>query len=46
VVVGLAACLAATEEARAALAEDVNRNARLVLEHAFLLVAGASAAAG
>ena len=45
-VVGLAACLAATEEARAALAEDVNRNARLVLEHAFLLVTGASAAAG
>jgi DNA polymerase-3 subunit delta' len=45
-VVGLAGCLAATEEARAALAEDVNRNARLVLEHAFLLVAGASAAAG
>ena len=43
-VVGLAACLAAMEEARAALAEDMNRNARLVLEHAFLLVASASAA--
>ena len=42
-VVGLAACLAAMEQARAALAEDMNRNARLVLEHAFLLVASASA---
>jgi hypothetical protein len=28
--------LAAAEEARAALAEDVNLNPRLVLEHAFL----------
>jgi DNA polymerase-3 subunit delta' len=31
-----AAGLAAVEEARASLAEDVNLNARLVLEHAFL----------
>jgi hypothetical protein len=30
--------LAAAEEARAALAEDVNLNARLVLEQAFLRV--------
>jgi DNA polymerase-3 subunit delta' len=42
-VVALARCLAACEEARAALAEDMNRNARLVLEHAFLLVSSASA---
>ena len=42
-VVALAMCLAACEEARAALAEDMNRNARLVLEHAFLLVSSASA---
>ncbi|HLB39657.1 MAG TPA: DNA polymerase III subunit [Actinomycetota bacterium] len=38
-----AAALGALEGARAALAEDMNRNARLVLEHAFLVVAGASA---
>jgi DNA polymerase-3 subunit delta' len=42
----LAASLAAIEEARAALADDVNRNARLVLEHAFLLVSQAFAASG
>jgi DNA polymerase-3 subunit delta' len=45
-VVGLAACLAASEEARAALAEDMNRNARLVVEHAFLLISSASATTG
>jgi DNA polymerase-3 subunit delta' len=33
--------LAALEGARAALAEDVNRNPRLVLEQAFLAIAGA-----
>jgi DNA polymerase-3 subunit delta' len=43
-VAAAAASLAAIEEARSDLAEDVNRNARLVLEHAFLVVAGASAA--
>jgi DNA polymerase-3 subunit delta' len=35
-----AAGLAAAEEARAALAEDVNLNARLVLEQAFLRLSG------
>lgn len=45
-VVGATTALAACEEARAALAEDMNRNARLVLEHAFLRMADASAAAG
>ena len=45
-VIASAAALAAFEEARAALADDVNRNPRLVLEHAFFEVAGASAAAG
>ncbi|MEP6758285.1 MAG: DNA polymerase III subunit [Actinomycetota bacterium] len=44
-VVGLAGCLAAAEEARAALAEDMNRNARLVVEQAFLRMARASASA-
>ena len=42
-VLALARSLAACEEARAALAEDMNRNARLVLEHAFLLISSASA---
>jgi DNA polymerase-3 subunit delta' len=42
----LATALAALEEARAALADEVNRNPRLVLEHAFLLVAQALAGAG
>ena len=37
-----AAGLAAAEEARAALAEDVNLNARLVLEQAFLRLRGAA----
>jgi DNA polymerase III subunit delta' len=37
-----AAGLAAAEEARAALAEDVNLNARLVLEQAFLRLSGAA----
>jgi DNA polymerase III subunit delta' len=37
-----AVSLGAVEEARAALAEDMNRNARLVLEQAFLQVAEAS----
>ncbi|MEW6058792.1 MAG: hypothetical protein AB1551_01390 [Actinomycetota bacterium] len=36
-----AAGLAAVEEARAALAEDINLNPRLVLEQAFLRLAGA-----
>ena len=36
-----AAGVAAAEEARAALAEDVNLNARLVLEQAFLRLSGA-----
>ena len=40
---GLVASLAAVEGARAELADDVNRNARLVVEQAFLVVAGASA---
>jgi hypothetical protein len=34
--------LSAAEEARAALAEDVNLNARLVLEQAFLRLSGAA----
>jgi DNA polymerase-3 subunit delta' len=38
--VAVAAGLAAAEEARAALAEDVNLNARLVLEQAFLRLSG------
>jgi DNA polymerase-3 subunit delta' len=42
----LATSLAAIEEARAALADEMNRNAKLVLEHAFLLVADASASPG
>lgn len=37
-----AAGLTAAEEARAALAEDVNLNARLVLEQAFLRLSGAA----
>lgn len=37
-----AAGLGAAEEARAALAEDVNLNARLVLEQAFLRLSGAA----
>jgi DNA polymerase-3 subunit delta' len=41
----LAASLAAIEEARAALADEMNRNAKLVLEHAFLLIATSFAAA-
>jgi DNA polymerase-3 subunit delta' len=40
---GLVASLAAVESARAELADDVNRNARLVVEQAFLVVASASA---
>jgi hypothetical protein len=40
---GLVASLAAVEGARAELADDVNRNARLVVEQAFLVIAGASA---
>jgi len=40
---GLVASLAAVEGARAELADDVNRNARLVVEQAFLVVAGAAA---
>jgi hypothetical protein len=40
---GLVASLAAVEAARAELADDVNRNARLVVEQAFLVVAGAAA---
>src|SRR5688572_6900808 len=40
--VSAAAGLAAAEEARAALAEDVNLNARLVLEQAFLRLKGAA----
>jgi DNA polymerase-3 subunit delta' len=39
--VAAASGLAAAEEARAALAEDVNLNARLVLEQAFLRLGGA-----
>ena len=42
----LAKAFAALEEARAELADDVNRNPRLVLEHAFLLVAQAFSTAG
>jgi DNA polymerase III subunit delta' len=42
----LARAFAALEEARAELADDVNRNPKLVLEHAFLLVAQAFAAPG
>lgn len=38
--------LAAAEEARAALAEDMNRNPRLVLERAFLQMADAFGSAG
>jgi DNA polymerase-3 subunit delta' len=45
-VAALAASFAAVEEARAELADDVNRNPRLVLEHAFLQVAAASVGAG
>jgi DNA polymerase III subunit delta' len=40
--VAAAAGLAAAEEARASLAEDVNLNARLVLEQAFLRLSGAA----
>jgi DNA polymerase-3 subunit delta' len=40
-VAGAAASLAAVEGARAALAEDMNRNPRLVLEQAFLQIADA-----
>jgi hypothetical protein len=40
---GLVASLAAIEAARAELADDVNRNARLVVEQAFLVIAGVSA---
>jgi DNA polymerase-3 subunit delta' len=42
--VAVARSLAAVEEARAALAEDVNRNPRLVLEQAFMQVTRAAAA--
>jgi hypothetical protein len=35
--------MAAVEEARAALAEDLNLNTRLVLERAFLRLADAAA---
>ena len=41
-IVGAAAGLAGMEEARAALAEDVNLNVRLVLEQAFLRVGSAA----
>jgi DNA polymerase-3 subunit delta' len=41
----VAAAFAALEEARAELADDVNRNPRLVLEHAFLSLARAFASA-
>jgi hypothetical protein len=44
-VTALATSFAALEQARAELADDVNRNPKLVLEHAFLLVAQAFAAA-
>jgi hypothetical protein len=44
-VTALAAAFAALEEARAELADDVNRNPKLVLEHAFLRLAQAFAAA-
>jgi DNA polymerase III subunit delta' len=44
-VTALATSFAALEEARAELADDVNRNPKLVLEHAFLLVAQSFAAA-
>jgi hypothetical protein len=42
----LAKAFAAIEEARAELADEVNRNPKLVLEHAFLLVAQAFATPG
>jgi DNA polymerase-3 subunit delta' len=40
---GLVASLAAVEGSRAELADDVNRNAKLVVEQAFLVVANAGA---
>ena len=40
---GLVASLAALEGARAELADDVNRNAKLVVEQALLVVASAGA---
>jgi DNA polymerase-3 subunit delta' len=43
-VAAAARSMAAIEEARAALAEDLNLNTRLVLEHAFLRIADPSAA--
>jgi DNA polymerase-3 subunit delta' len=45
-VIAAAAGLGAVEEARAALAEDMNRNPRLVLEQAFLQVADAALPVG
>jgi hypothetical protein len=45
-VIAAASGLGAVEEARAALAEDMNRNPRLVLEQAFLQVADAALPAG
>lgn len=45
-IVADAATLAALEEARAALAEDMNRNPRLVVEQAFLQMATAGRTAG
>jgi hypothetical protein len=42
-VVGAARAMAAIEEARAALAEDLNLNTKLVLERAFLRLADVAA---
>jgi hypothetical protein len=42
---GAALAMGAVEEARALLADETNLNARLLLEHLFLQLAGTDAAA-